>query len=474
MTASHSYTFAFIKPDAFDQQEDILRLIREKGFSVLGMSTRRLPRELVTAFYAEHAEKDFFGPLCDFMTSGPVVALALGLPSDHSSGPAWSYWRSVIGPTDSNKARTDAPDSLRAHFGTDGRRNALHGSSSQEEAERELSHLFPFFLGLHGPAGDISGAAAALRPPQLTVLMRPDTPDAAALAVIGVVKRSGLAILRTVRVGVTANADAAVRAALNSQAAPPEVQDAVTRDPTPHAQFSESGALCFALVVTPSESSGIGGDVGNLVQGLESASPPLLPFATVFGHSADVDRRLYRENATCQAYDPAAAASDAEYLSRHPEIAAAAEAAVSFAVMSRTEAPLQTMLTVLRSAAVLRARMDPAPLLIGRWVREGVQRTAYSFLDGYRLALDRGSGAPIVCEYSLDVRTRPFQMDIVVQPPLDASGAQAQAPPPLECIFEIDAAAAAMTWAGGRERPKFFGEDAIVLRKVEAPWPCVL
>ena len=70
------------------------------------------------------------------MTSGPVLKLELEGPD------AVARWRELIGPTNSNKARDDAPGSVRALFGTDGQRNAAHGSDAAESAAREIGLMF--------------------------------------------------------------------------------------------------------------------------------------------------------------------------------------------------------------------------------------------------------------------------------------------------------------------------------------------
>lgn len=87
-------------------------------------------------FYAEHAGRDFYAPLCEFMSSGNIVALEL------VGAGAIAAVRELNGPTDSAKAREEAGGSLRARFGTDGRRNAVHGSDSASSAERELKFFF--------------------------------------------------------------------------------------------------------------------------------------------------------------------------------------------------------------------------------------------------------------------------------------------------------------------------------------------
>jgi len=83
-----------------------------------------------------HRGKPFFDNLTTFMASGRIAAIELVAEG------AISKWRELIGPTDSNTARTTAPNSIRAHFGTDGSQNAVHGSDAVGSAEQELSFFF--------------------------------------------------------------------------------------------------------------------------------------------------------------------------------------------------------------------------------------------------------------------------------------------------------------------------------------------
>ncbi|XP_069689074.1 nucleoside diphosphate kinase homolog 7 isoform X4 [Periplaneta americana] len=75
--------------------------------------------------------------LIEYMTSGPVVAMELLADNGVKK------WRELLGPTDSEQARKDAPSSIRARFGKDKSYNAAHGSDSCESAERELDIFFP-------------------------------------------------------------------------------------------------------------------------------------------------------------------------------------------------------------------------------------------------------------------------------------------------------------------------------------------
>lgn len=130
-------TLAMVKPDAIDNGEAILDMARAAGFTVLQQRRARLSPEEASEFYAEHYGKKFFDNLVKFMSSGPIMAIVLAKPG------AVADWRTLIGPTDSNKARIDAPDSVRARFGTDGSTNAVHGSDSDGSAAREIRFFFP-------------------------------------------------------------------------------------------------------------------------------------------------------------------------------------------------------------------------------------------------------------------------------------------------------------------------------------------
>jgi nucleoside diphosphate kinase len=74
----------------------------------------QLKKEEAESFYAVHRGQPFFDKLTTFMSSGRIAAIELVAPS------AISKWRELIGPTDSNKARAESPNSIRAHFGSDG------------------------------------------------------------------------------------------------------------------------------------------------------------------------------------------------------------------------------------------------------------------------------------------------------------------------------------------------------------------
>jgi nucleoside-diphosphate kinase len=128
-------TFAIIKPDAVaagNAGKIIDRILRE-GFTILGMRMVRLTKAEAEGFYYVHRERPFFPSLTDFMSSGPIIVLALAAPD------AIRRWRDVMGPTDPAKAN---PGTLRREFGTSIERNATHGSDAPETAAFELGYFF--------------------------------------------------------------------------------------------------------------------------------------------------------------------------------------------------------------------------------------------------------------------------------------------------------------------------------------------
>ncbi|XP_031557546.1 nucleoside diphosphate kinase homolog 5-like [Actinia tenebrosa] len=129
-------TLAIIKPDAVHKSDEIEEIILQHGFTILQKRRVHLTPEQTSDFYAEHYGKMFFPSLVAYMSSGPILVLILAREN------AISFWRQLIGPTNTQKARDQAPESLRAIYGTDGTRNALHGSDSIVTAEREIHFFF--------------------------------------------------------------------------------------------------------------------------------------------------------------------------------------------------------------------------------------------------------------------------------------------------------------------------------------------
>ncbi|XP_062412123.1 nucleoside diphosphate kinase 7 isoform X1 [Sardina pilchardus] len=137
-------TLAMIKPDAVTKVGDIIQLIYEANLIITKAKMTKFTWKQAADFYTEHQSKSFFNNLLQFVTSGPVIAMEL------MGDEAVSAWRKLLGPTDSSVARKEAVSSLRSQFGTDGTRNAAHGSDSLASAARELEFFFPSTAG-HGP-----------------------------------------------------------------------------------------------------------------------------------------------------------------------------------------------------------------------------------------------------------------------------------------------------------------------------------
>ncbi|XP_069689055.1 nucleoside diphosphate kinase homolog 7 isoform X2 [Periplaneta americana] len=130
-------TFVMLKPDITDKMGQVLKLIIENGFKITKLKMAQMTKEHALTFYEEHKGKPFLPFLIEYMTSGPVVAMELLADNGVKK------WRELLGPTDSEQARKDAPSSIRARFGKDKSYNAAHGSDSCESAERELDIFFP-------------------------------------------------------------------------------------------------------------------------------------------------------------------------------------------------------------------------------------------------------------------------------------------------------------------------------------------
>lgn len=129
-------TLAMIKPDAYNHIGKIVDQITREGFVIAKMRMVKLTREDAETFYAEHVGKPFFEDLSGFMTSD--VAVAMELVGDE----VVAKWRGLMGPTNSDTARAEAPQSLRATYGTNNTKNAVHGSDSPESAAREIDFFF--------------------------------------------------------------------------------------------------------------------------------------------------------------------------------------------------------------------------------------------------------------------------------------------------------------------------------------------
>lgn len=129
-------TLAIIKPDAVAARQvgRIIHRIEDAGFQIRAMKRLHLTRTQAEGFYAVHRERPFFAGLTTFMSSGPVIVLALEAPD------AIRKWRALMGATDPAKA--DA-GTIRKEFGTSIERNATHGSDAPDTAAFEVGYFFP-------------------------------------------------------------------------------------------------------------------------------------------------------------------------------------------------------------------------------------------------------------------------------------------------------------------------------------------
>jgi nucleoside-diphosphate kinase len=128
-------TLAIIKPDVVRarKQGAVVQRILDEDFAVLGMKQIHMSRKDAEGFYAVHKDRPFFGTLCDFMSSGPAIVLALERED------AVLHWRQVIGATNPANA---APSTIRAQYGTSVEFNAAHGSDSTENGRLECNYFF--------------------------------------------------------------------------------------------------------------------------------------------------------------------------------------------------------------------------------------------------------------------------------------------------------------------------------------------
>ena len=133
--AENSRTLILIKPDAFERglTGEILARFERKGLRIAEMRLLHAHEEIAHRHYDEHTEKPFFGELVSFITGGPLVAAVL---EGHDAVDAA---RQLIGATNPIEA---APGSIRGDYGLEVTFNLVHGSDSDESAEREIGIWF--------------------------------------------------------------------------------------------------------------------------------------------------------------------------------------------------------------------------------------------------------------------------------------------------------------------------------------------
>ncbi len=129
-------TLVLVKPDGMRRRlaGEILGRFERRGLALRGARLLKISRPMAQAHYAEHKGKPFFPGLVSFITSGPVLALALEGES------AISVVRTMMGATNPVDS---APGTIRGDFALELSENIVHGSDSKASAKRELALFFP-------------------------------------------------------------------------------------------------------------------------------------------------------------------------------------------------------------------------------------------------------------------------------------------------------------------------------------------
>jgi nucleoside-diphosphate kinase len=128
-------TFSIIKPDATRRNLTgaVTKMLEEAGLRVVASKRIRMTREQAEGFYAVHSERPFYGELCDFMTSGPVVVQVL------EGEDAVLRNRTVMGATNPDNADEGT---IRKAYAESIEANSVHGSDSDENAATEIAFFF--------------------------------------------------------------------------------------------------------------------------------------------------------------------------------------------------------------------------------------------------------------------------------------------------------------------------------------------
>lgn len=128
-------TYLMIKPDGVQRGliGEIITRIEKKGLKIAGLKMLKISKETAEKHYGEHIGKPFFDSLVDYITSGPVVAMAV------EGNDVVTTTRELMGATNPLKA---APGTIRATYGMDMGRNIIHGSDSNASAAREINIFF--------------------------------------------------------------------------------------------------------------------------------------------------------------------------------------------------------------------------------------------------------------------------------------------------------------------------------------------
>lgn len=128
-------TLLMVKPDTVAERQwsEIISIVLKNKFEITRLSITRFDRERAERFYEVHRDRPFFAALVDYITSGPVVVIQV------EDDDAVARMRALIGATNPEDA---TPGTLRAMYGKSLQNNAVHGSDSPENAQKELAIAF--------------------------------------------------------------------------------------------------------------------------------------------------------------------------------------------------------------------------------------------------------------------------------------------------------------------------------------------
>ena len=129
-------TLVLVKPDGVRRglAGEVVSRLERKGLTLVAMELRTLDRATAEEHYGEHRERPFFGELVEFITGGPLVALVVEGPN------AVAGTRRLMGVTNPVEA---TPGSIRGDYALEIGQNLVHGSDSEESAQREIGIFFP-------------------------------------------------------------------------------------------------------------------------------------------------------------------------------------------------------------------------------------------------------------------------------------------------------------------------------------------
>ncbi len=128
-------TLSIVKPDAVGKGAtgDIIHTLEQNNFRIIGMKMLHINKAQAEGFYAVHVSRPFFESLTNFMSSGPVVVMALEKEN------AIADYRKLMGATDPSKAEEGT---IRKKWAANIEHNAVHGSDAEDTARFELSYFF--------------------------------------------------------------------------------------------------------------------------------------------------------------------------------------------------------------------------------------------------------------------------------------------------------------------------------------------